>query len=124
MPNIELEESQENENGLEEKDDKYDQKDEENVNQTRSIDEIVSKSRTTEKTHKTKKKPSVRRAWSQMESEAVISYFSSYVKQNSAAPGKNLCEECLKNNKLALKQRTWKDIKYFVYNYMKKVNKH
>lgn len=72
---------------------------------------------------KNKKKIFTRKMWSKEESSAVISYFNSYVKTNRSAPGKKMCLECLDKNKSTLNQRTWKDIKYFVHNYMKKINK-
>lgn len=121
---MELEESQEDENCQDEKIYNDNQQNNENVVETRNTEEIVYNAENIQKIRKTKRKSSTRRPWSQMESDAVISYFSSYVKKNSAAPGKNICEECLNDNKIVLKQRSWKDIKYFVYNYMKKVNKY
>lgn len=64
-----------------------------------------------------------RRPWNKVESGAVLKHFSHYVKTNTSAPGKQICMECKDDNKDVLKERSWKDIKYFVYNYMKKINK-
>lgn len=61
--------------------------------------------------------------WSKEETGAVIAFFDKYIKTNKSAPGKDMCLECLEQNKSVLNMRTWKDVKYFVYNYLKKVNK-
>lgn len=72
---------------------------------------------------KSTKKVCRRKMWSKEETGAVIAYFDTYIKTNRSAPGKVMCQECLEQNKSVLNMRTWKDIKYFVYNYLTKINK-
>lgn len=65
----------------------------------------------------------IRKRWSQEQANAILTYFSSYIKKNSFAPGKALCEECFNENRSIMQNRTWKDIKYFIYNHIKRVSK-
>lgn len=70
----------------------------------------------------TMKKTAEKKKWSQKESTAVLGFFRTFVKQSKSAPGKKLCEECIESTD-ALTSRTWRDVKYFVYNHIKRIEK-
>lgn len=72
---------------------------------------------------KTKKKPSKKKPWKTEETKAVIEYFRINVKEKKV-PGKKTCEDCILKNQEALKCRSWKDIKYYVKNYIDEISKH
>ncbi|KAK4884529.1 hypothetical protein RN001_000800 [Aquatica leii] len=68
-----------------------------------------------------KKKTPVRRCWSDKESAAVLQLFRTSIKKG-ITPGKILCTECIEKNPI-LSSRSWSDVKFFVYNHIKKVNR-
>ncbi|XP_061620861.1 uncharacterized protein LOC133473276 isoform X1 [Phyllopteryx taeniolatus] len=53
--------------------------------------------------------------WSQQEVQAVKKHMSRFI-TSCIVPGKNDCEECLRADPKALKNRNWKNIKFYVYN--------
>lgn len=63
---------------------------------------------------------SVKTPWSNNESSAVFSFFKSNINK---VPGKDECENCITKSNGMLKNRSWRDVKYYVYNYIKKVKK-
>lgn len=65
---------------------------------------------------------SVKRPWSSTGSTAVLKYFQHKIKIKTV-PNKEDCLKCIDASKDALSQRSWRDIKYYVYNYIKKTNK-
>lgn len=69
------------------------------------------------------RKPSKKKPWKTEETKAVIEYFRINVKEKKV-PGKKTCEDCILKNQEALKSRSWKDIKYYVKNYIDKISKH
>lgn len=68
------------------------------------------------------KGPKARKPWSPMETKAVVSHLRSNL-NNCKLPGKKDCEACIKSNLSVLKDRSWKDIKYFSKNYISKARK-
>lgn len=68
-----------------------------------------------------KKSHRAARQWTKEETFAVLMFFQNYVKTNDSAPGKKLCDECIGTSQTVLNNRSWKDVKYFVYNYLKKL---
>ena len=72
-----------------------------------------------------RKKPtkcSKKKAWSRTEVKAVLSHLGNVIRQLKV-PGKDKIMECKKFNSEALIERSWTDIKYFAYNYIKKFKK-
>lgn len=57
----------------------------------------------------------VKKLWSPEESEAVTKFFRVQIK-NRITPGKKICEECIKTSNDVLRNRTWRDVKYYVKN--------
>jgi hypothetical protein len=66
----------------------------------------VRKARTNLKSRKT--------AWSADEKQAAYCFFRENIR-DGVVPGKQLCESCIQQHSV-LNSRSWKDIKYFVYN--------
>lgn len=64
----------------------------------------------------------VKRPWSHNEATAVLKYFQ-YKIIIKTVPNKEECLKCIDASKDALIHRKWRDIKYYVYNYIKKINK-
>jgi len=60
-----------------------------------------------------------KRQWTPEEKDAVITFFRSAIKKN-IIPRKEDCEKCQSQNS-GLERRSWREIKYYVYNYCKKV---
>lgn len=56
--------------------------------------------------------------WNAAEKNVVIKYFQGEIKLKKE-PKKGKCEECISQHTV-LRNRSWKQIKYFVYNYFKK----
>ncbi|KAG5871824.1 hypothetical protein JTB14_033038 [Gonioctena quinquepunctata] len=69
----------------------------------------------------TKKKWKGVRPWSKEEKSAVMKFFHSSIKKK-IVPGKVQCEECILNSEGALSERVWKDVKYYVKNYITKLS--
>lgn len=61
------------------------------------------------------------RMWGENESSLVIKFFRSHIKRGSV-PGKSQCEECIEKFPL-LRNRRWTDIKFYVKNYITKINR-
>nr|XP_023019945.1 uncharacterized protein LOC111508612 [Leptinotarsa decemlineata] len=69
-----------------------------------------------------KKKRKGHRPWTQNEKIAVTNFFRVAIKKK-IVPGKVMCEECIRNSGEVLNQRRWTDIKYYIKNYITKLNK-
>lgn len=82
----------------------------------------VKKQKNYEVRKKLSKKPTMKRPWTEPETTAVLSFFKASIRK-SQVPGKKMCEECRHSDEV-LSSRSWTDIKYYVYNYIKKINKH
>lgn len=54
-------------------------------------------------------------AWNPTEVQAVEKHLGHFI-TSTTVPGKRECEKCLKAEPDALKNRSWHNIKYFVYN--------
>lgn len=78
-------------------------------------------STSTLKKSKLSRKQNTRLKWSDEEKKAALSHFREYLKKNKSPPGKILCIECIDRNPI-LSRKTWKQIKYFIYNYLQKLN--
>lgn len=59
--------------------------------------------------------------WGEDESSSVIKFFTSHIKRGSV-PGKSQCEECIEKFPV-LHNRRWTDIKFYVKNYITKINR-
>ncbi|XP_054272031.1 uncharacterized protein LOC128992470 [Macrosteles quadrilineatus] len=73
------------------------------------------------KTKRPLKKPTLKRPWTPEEKDAVITFFHMAIKKR-VVPGKNDCEQCIRQNS-ALEHRSWRDVKYYVYNNCRKSRK-
>lgn len=60
-------------------------------------------------------KGKTKRPWSEEESSAVERRMGKFIALRKI-PGKEACMLCITQESPALKTRTWKDVKYFVYN--------
>lgn len=60
-----------------------------------------------------------RRPWQTKETEAIMKFFAQDIKLG-AIPNKKKATECLEQSKGNLSRRTWRDVKFFVYNKIKK----
>lgn len=65
----------------------------------------------------------VKKPWSTDEKASVLLFFKLLNKNNFNVPGKEACEKCIRNSEGILRNRSWRDVKYYVYNYIKKTNK-
>lgn len=67
-----------------------------------------------------------RKAWELNEVNAVERHMKTFI-TSCRVPGKLACENCVRSEPLALKDRDWQSIKFFVYNrivaYKRDVNK-
>lgn len=64
-----------------------------------------------------------KRPWNSKEVAAVINFFRLEIKRGASAPGKAKCDECIEKYKEDLKARSWRDIKYYVKNYITKMSR-
>lgn len=56
-----------------------------------------------------------RQKWLEEEQKAVEHHLKVHLKLRKT-PGKNACDDCLKQAGDVLNGRSWKDVKYYVYN--------
>jgi len=61
------------------------------------------------------KAPVKRTAWTPEEVQAVERHLNTFIK-SFTVPGKYDCDKCLEAEPVALKNRTWKNVKFFVHN--------
>ena len=87
----------------------------EKVKDTRNETETLNVSNNDENIKKINKNP-----WTEEEVAAVKSHLSKFFYLNTV-PGKQDCEECKKKSGTILERRSWRQIKYFVHN---KIRKH
>ena len=59
----------------------------------------------------------MRRRWSQSERKAVEYHLAKFFRLQKV-PGKRECSDCLSKAGSELENRTWKDVKYYVYNHI------
>lgn len=82
----------------------------------REIEKCQWKENGFEQNSTSKRRPRVkRRQWSQEDLNAVRSYFKGYIHLRKI-PGKKDVEKFLETNSRVMKDRSWKDVKYCVYN--------
>ncbi|XP_054272746.1 uncharacterized protein LOC128993019 [Macrosteles quadrilineatus] len=74
-----------------------------------------------QKTKRPLRKPIPKRSWTTEEKDAVMTFFHLAI-QKRVVPGKKECEQCIRQNS-ALDRRSWRDIKYYIHNYYKKIKK-
>lgn len=63
-----------------------------------------------------------KRPWSQQEKHRVQQYMACFISMRKV-PGKIDCQMCIDQSSSALHSRTWKDVKYYVYNEIVKIKK-
>ncbi|XP_043986820.1 uncharacterized protein LOC122839374 isoform X2 [Gambusia affinis] len=61
------------------------------------------------------KRPVKKTPWTEDEVQAVEKHLGAFIK-SFTVPGKNHCEKCLKAEPVALKNRTWQNVKFFIHN--------
>ena len=74
------------------------------------------------KNHCKKKNTAARRPWSKAEKKALYSSLSSYIRSKKV-PGKEACEKAKAEHPVALKDRDWQGIKYWIKNTLVAVNR-
>ena len=67
-------------------------------------------------------KKQTHRSWKPAEVHAVLSSFEALLKAHKL-PGKRLIEDCKSQNKEALKDRSWLNVKYYCKQYVEKLKK-
>ena len=74
------------------------------------------------KSKTTAKLSSKRRPWTQEEINAIKKHLSGHLSMNKI-PRQHEALKCKEAERIVLKHRTWKDIKYFVYNRVSKAKR-
>ena len=58
--------------------------------------------------------------WTSAEKEAINRHMGKFIHSTMKTPNEKECKKCLLDAGTALRARTWTDVKYFVYNTIKK----